>query len=364
MYGDYFQVARRFLEANGYDALGSALKHQLNSPVDEISIYKIDIYIEKHGPFYHPARVVVITSEGPVSLVLNLAISSQGKARLKKEFVLIEELNREFPRDHLPQVYAQAEIERPGQDPIPLFLGQWLEGFMEFHLSRDPSARETGIAVWDTVNGTYFLSLEQARALYFQTAAILTDYYHLTTFKQIYPWHHAAGDFVVNVKGDHLYVKLITVRQYASMFEPAQSQEHRAPDVGAVLEALLYFVLNLSIRMRLDRMDGVGEIVWAPEWAVLPTLAGVMSTLGEKPSVFVSRDPIATEFMSLLASMKSSDLSQIMHAICDSYHPSAPELPVIRRHLDAHSVSLVHAVDSLTKATKIRGVSKQESPES
>jgi hypothetical protein len=42
---------------------------------------------------------------------------------------------------------------------------------------------------------------------------------------------------------------------------------------------LLIFFLNLSIRMRLDRYDGVGDIVWADGPVVQSTLDGVMDGL-------------------------------------------------------------------------------------
>jgi hypothetical protein len=44
---------------------------------------------------------------------------------------------------------------------------------------------------------------------------LLTAYYNIDTGEQIFPWHHAAGDFVVTPLAEGFPVKLIAVRGYA-----------------------------------------------------------------------------------------------------------------------------------------------------
>ena len=56
--------------------------------------------------------------------------------------------------------------------------------------------------------------------VYRQAAFILTLYYDVETFEQIFPWHHAAGDFVVKADEGAVDVRLVTARQYAPMIEP------------------------------------------------------------------------------------------------------------------------------------------------
>ena len=53
-------------------------------------------------------------------------------------------------------------------------------------------------------------------------------------------------------------------------------------DIQALLDALLVFFLNLTIRMRLDRQDGIGEIVWADDIAIKGTLQGFLEGLALK----------------------------------------------------------------------------------
>ena len=85
-------------------------------------------------------------------------------------------------------------------------------------------------------------------------AAILTGYFDTRSFAQIYPWHPAAGDFIARIAGDGVAVRLVAARQYGPLVGP--------PDLPPE-EALLFFFLNLTLRLRVDRLDGVGEVAWA-----------------------------------------------------------------------------------------------------
>jgi hypothetical protein len=83
---------------------------------------------------------------------------------------------------------------------------------------------------------------------------------------QIFPWHHAAGDFVIRVDGEKTSVKMITVRDYV----PMAGIETEPDSEQAILDALVIFFIHLSVRMRLDRLDGVNEVVWAPDACLVP----------------------------------------------------------------------------------------------
>ena len=47
-------------------------------------------------------------------------------------------------------------------------------------------------------------------------------------------------------------------------------------------EALFFFLLNLTLRIRLDRLDGVGEIAWADEGCLSSAFDGFFLALEEK----------------------------------------------------------------------------------
>ena len=83
-----------------------------------------------------------------------------------------------------------------------MFLGDWFDGFHEFHLTQQADSDELAMVVWDGATARCLLSEKQAMDLYRKTAMILTACYDPITLCQIFPWHHAAGDFVVRVERD------------------------------------------------------------------------------------------------------------------------------------------------------------------
>lgn len=219
-----------------------------------------------------------------------------------------------------------------------MFLGEWFSGYNEFHISYDSKTKENKIVVWDALQGNRFLTHEMTAELFRQAAMILTCYYNMETFEQIYPWHHAAGDFVIRFQNDIIDLKLITVRQYAPLIE------NEDKDAAAILNALFLYLLNLSIRMRLDRLDGIGPIVWAEAIAVRSTLEGFLDGLALKSPVPMLSDPPLKCFQQYLRSVTEKDLNELSNAIVNSYNPKAPDIPVIKRNLKEHVMLLYEAM--------------------
>jgi len=106
-------------------------------------------------------------------------------------------MNNDFPFSFVPKVYGTGEVFTKDNHYISMFLGEWFEGFNEFHISRDPADGKNKIVVWDNQQSNFFLSADQIMELYRQATMILTSYYNIETFEQIFSWHHAAGDFVL-----------------------------------------------------------------------------------------------------------------------------------------------------------------------
>ena len=88
-YGDYFIAARDFLQQNRLEMLTGALSRQLNQNIKREDIEAISIGIEKHGEFYHAARIDVALPNTTTSLVLNVAVSENGKNFIRKEFEVL-----------------------------------------------------------------------------------------------------------------------------------------------------------------------------------------------------------------------------------------------------------------------------------
>jgi hypothetical protein len=236
----------------------------LEQPVVEQDLDHMAIFLEKHGAFYHPARLQVAVKDQMLSFVINLAASNHGRTALAREVKALEHLNAQRPFGWFPQVYSFVS------DRLPMFLADWFDDFHEFHLTRRPGSHEPAIVAWDGAAAPRLLSEAQAAGLYRNTAMILTACYDPITSSQIFPWHHAAGDFVVRVEAEGVKVRLITVRDYVPMPGCADEPDNER----SLLDALVVFFIHLSLRMRLDRLDGVGEMAWASARCLAPMVDG------------------------------------------------------------------------------------------
>jgi hypothetical protein len=227
-----------------------------------------------------------------------------------------------------------------------MFLGQWFEGYNEFHISRDPSDNTDKILVWDGPSRQYFLSRQQQAEIYRQAARILAYYYNVETFEQIFPWHHASGDFVVRIENAVPELKLISVRRYDSLFRDLNPQKNRTQDTELILQALLLFFLSLSIRMRLDRRDGVGEIIWADHRAVAGTLEGFLEGLSLKPQIPLLPDAVDRCFRYYLSVCTKEDVYELSQAMVNEFNPMSPETPIVKQYLDEHVAVLSRTLET------------------
>jgi len=366
-YGDYFKAVGRFLEHDSFADLSSIISRRLCMDIGHKKINEISVYLVKHGAFYHPAKVEIYIKNIKLQFVLNVALSTLGRTILLKEYNILQKLNNNFPFSFFPAIYEYGEVSLPktvqkktGQKEsgrkAGLLLGEWLDGFNEFHLTTDPDNQKQRIIVWDSVNGNYYLSTGETLELYTQAAMILTCYYNIETFEQIFPWHHAAGDFVVKKKNDGIDLKLITARQYESMVSSSADANLQETDTNSILEGLLIFFLNLSIRMRLDRIDGVGDTAWADDVAVAGTFKGfmnglsinglAMNCLGIKPENNIFPDALDKYLNNLLFSCNKQDLLDLMINIVASYDTRSPEISIIKQNLTRHAEVLHHVINN------------------
>ncbi|MFH1112317.1 MAG: hypothetical protein V1792_00210 [Pseudomonadota bacterium] len=330
-YGTYLNAVRRFLVDNRHQ-FGRLLHESVAG--DGESIIHIDIVAEKHGSEYHPARVVARGTDRTASFVVNTAVNDRGRDRLTKDFHLLRELGSRFPRTFVPAVYFTGDVSVPGDGDSPaelsMFLGEWLEGFHEFHLSHNEANGCLDTVVWDTDQGYGILPVDQSESLHNQAAFILAYYYDPDGFREIFPWHHAAGDFVVSRLNGGLRVKLITARQYA----PRLIMEQASPENR--LQALMLFIANLTIRMRLDRLDGVGEIAWAGDHSVGATILGALDGIRAKIQDDMCDPALLEAFLAAASRMSAEDVTRLVMEVVGCCDEDAPDMPVIRLHLADH----------------------------
>jgi len=346
-HGAYFRAARTFLEANSSEAITQAVSRQLNRDVKTTDIEEIRVRLEKHGEFYHPSRIETVVNEQQLSFVLNVAISETGRRFIETEFHLLNRLNTEQPFPYLPQAYGFGQTAGSNGQNFAMFLGQWFDGYHEFHISIDPIDKTPKILVWDDARGRFFLSVEQTQTLYARVSKILTGYYNLASFEQIFSWHHAAGDFIVKAENEKLELRLVTVRRYAAIFENQKNTLTTPVDPQQILQALLIFFLSLSIHMRLDRLDGIGEIVWSDSVAVEATLIGFLDALSMKPDVPSLPDSPLVCFIAYLASCTEEDLIDLTAAIVNRFNPQMPGLTVVKKNIQRHVETLYASIQQM-----------------
>jgi hypothetical protein len=346
-YEEYFRAIRAFFEKDGYNGIAAVLCRHLQQRVDPAGIRHIRIYQEKHGEFYHPARIQIHVNRKKISFVLNVALSDTGKRFIAREYADLQRLTKEFSRTFVPRVDLFGSVASGDCPEMDMFLGEWFEKYNEFHISRDPSDNQFKIRVWDDTNGRYYLKPALTGELYRQAARIMAYYYNVETSEHIASWHHGAGDFVVRVDNSGLDVRLIAVRRYTPLIRDLNGQPDPAKKAEHLLQALLIFFLNLSLRMRLDRENGVGDLVWSNGSAVQGTLKGFLEGLALKCAVSSLPDCIEMCFKSFLSVCSPADLYELSEAVVNAVNPEAPEVPLIKHHLKAHVADVFDAIRQL-----------------
>jgi hypothetical protein len=334
-YGDYFCAVEDYLGADGGLALSGGLQGcgQPSLALDDIGA--IDVYLVKHGQLYHPARITLTTPAGPLELVLNVAVSADGQKTLPIEFEALHHLNATYPFSFVPQVYHHGHGHTPAGRRLPMFLGQWFDGYHEFHPSAHSRSGQLHLQVWDGTPDR-FLSHAQGIDLYRRAALILTAYFDPVEYRHIYPWHHAAGDFVVAVDGDTIDLKLITVRAYHPL---AGTAEAGAPAL-ALEDALVLLALSLSLKMRLDRLGGSGAVTWAPAACLEGTLAGFWQGLDLVARMHALPDGFVPEVWRYFESLGPNDWLQIGRMLIAGYPPQSEDATCLANHVDSHSSQL------------------------
>lgn len=343
-YGHYFGAIKRFISKDSYGLLVNTVSERLNKTITLGDIDEILIRTEKHGALYHSASIDVIAEKTSTKFAVNVAISEKGKEWLRHEFSVLKELNSKFKLPYLPSTYFQGKVNyrstNDTEESMLMFLGEWLEAYHEFHLSIDKRDSRQKIIVWDVDNGYRYISDKQGREIYKQASKILTLYYDTHDFRQISPWHHAAGDFVLKITDANIDVKLITARQYEPMIVFLEDAAH------INLMALVCFFLNLSMRMRLDRFDGIGDIAWAGDFCLDGVMEGFYEALKFKERTGAYGLGRVQEFIDLLKCFTQDDLECMFNALIDACNKAAHEFPVIINNLDRHTKKLYSVIQT------------------
>lgn len=326
-YRIYFRAISDFLTKANFQPLLEAVNNRLGTDFDLIALNEIIIRTEKHGALYHPASIECVLADKKVKFCLNVAVTESGRNALKKEFDVLQTLHKQYRLPYIPKPFLLDEA-----DSMVFLLEEWFEDFHEFHIAKSEHGEER-LKLWEYGKGDRFLSDKQSFEIYRQIAMILTLYYDIETCRMIFPWHHAAGDFVARIEDETLIdLRLTTTRGYEPFMGPSDE------DIVHPALAMFYFLLHLSVQMRLDKLDGVGDIVWAEDKCVDATLAGFFLGI-ESKKAFRDYFGSHTEFLALLRSFSMDDLATTFKPVVEQYEKTK-DFPVIARNLENHIARL------------------------
>jgi len=333
--GDYFEALKAFIFKDHGEPLVRVLREVLNREIDLYNIRKMVIRSEKHGVIYHLASVEIFIDDKSIRLSVSTAVSETGKEWLADEYKILISLNASFKLPYLPKVYFKGEVAAPAgrkkTGTLAMFLGEWFENYYEWHISTDEDNKSHKICIWDRQNGNRYASGKEAFEIFRQASKILTLYYDANNFSQIYPWHHAAGDFIVNAGENKIEVRLTTARKYQSLMD-SLLQGSADPMI-----AVVYFFLNLTIRIRLDRLDGVGETVWAGDFSVDAATEGFFWALRIMNREGRFNHGEVKDFLSLMQSFEKGEIETLFQPLLGLYQDHSPaDISVIQANLKPH----------------------------
>lgn len=323
-YGAYFEALEGFVTAEGAAPLAKALAAQ-GRPGGLAGAREVVLRAEKHGALYHPASVTVRFDDGAARFCVNVAASDVAVACLEEEAGLLRGLRQRFTPEFLPCPYAGGVSGR-----FAFLLEEWFEGFHEFH--QDGTGR---VRLWDFEAGERLLTSDEAAILYREAARILTRYFDVATGATIGLWSHAAGDFVASVAGGEVAARLVTVRGYG----PSRNFTEAGP-MAERLGALAFFT-TMTMRMRLDRVDGVGEPVLADADTARAAVAGFAKGLGERSDL----DDGGLAILDFLGSFSAEELAGAGLQLMDAAGPGEREL--CARAWPEHAALLVEALEQV-----------------
>ena len=346
--GDYFICATDFMGRDKAGPLKKGVTFHLHKKAEEKKIVNISIFLEKHGAFYHPARVLVkLDSQiSPLTFALNAAISHRGLALMDTEYRCLNRL-MPFPEPEspLPAVFGQSTFSFHGKK-VGFFLAHWFNGYQEFHITRG-RGKNPHVVLWQSDGDQVKMSASHPFEIYSKASQILTTYYNPTTFEQIFPWHHAAGDFIAGEINGTLDVKLITIRGYNALFDIDKPPEKR--NMEDVFQGLLLFLAHLSLRMRIDRIDGTGNYHFLPADTIHATLTGFFRALADKTIDGYSHGDLQNKFFQFLLQFDGEDFKHILTLILNAHPQPEMEGKLIQKNLDSHVESLHHAINAVGK---------------
>jgi hypothetical protein len=342
--GDFFDAVRDFVLGKDGQRLTTLLSQSwgLKNNLDDID--SIVIRYEKYGTLYQIASVNIISGDKNIKLAVSAALTPSARENIEKEYNLISTLNKDTGLSFLPRVFFMdmERIEKDGRiETMVLSLAEWFEGFHEWHFYRDMEGKDR-IAIWDMGGGNRFISEHEAYGIIRESSKILTLYYDMATCRRIIPWHHGAGDFPACIDSGKVTVRLVTVRGY----EPLSPGDERKP--GHPLMSLLLFFLEVMIKMRMDKREGVGDTTWADKIFVKAAVDGFFDAMWIREEQGRNGSIRVNDFIAFAKTLTGEEIEKLIQSQLTEYRAyDTSDYHVINARLEEHANDIFNIVQHL-----------------
>jgi len=339
---DYFAAIKKFILQKSGASIIRILERVLRRDLEISDLEKITIRYEKYGTLYQIASVEIIVGADKVKFGASMALTSEAKAQMALEYEIIEKLNQMLNQDinYIPDMYLKSviRVERKEiTDTVVISLFEWFEDYHEWHVKKDDGGEH--IVIWDLQSGYRLATDKQVYDIIKHASKILTLYYNVQTYDQIFPWHNGAGDFVAKFEEDKADVRLITVRGYGPL---VLSDEREFIDP---LKALVLFFLSITVKMRIDRDDGMGKHVWADSITPLPVIDGLLEGLRVQESKGMCPPDSRNMVRHVLKGMELDEINTMLNSQLSIYsHIDPVDSQIIAEHLEQHAKEVFQAL--------------------
>jgi hypothetical protein len=341
----YFRSVEEFLLKEDATVLIRAISQGFGRRMTADLISRLEIRCEKVGTLYHVARITFGSEGAPMRMAVATAVTGEAIRCMGKEVLHLRLLTDKYQLTSLPKVFFKGDTvchTPQGDFTLSHVIQEWFEDYHEWHLTRNQDGKGQRLIIWDQTRGYHSASAREHHEIFRQAARILTLSYDIQSFRQIYPWHHAAGDFIVKSSDQNVDVKLTTVRGYDPVLV------FRKEEKWDPWKAFIIFFLNLTIKMRLDREDGVGDVMWADEPCVSATVQGFLDGLLIMEAEGRLHLGKTDDIIALLKTFTAEEFLSLMGVLLGFYRRNeGASYPLIRSNLKSHVTQLQQVIQAL-----------------
>jgi hypothetical protein len=113
--------------------------------------------------------------------------------------------------------------------------------------------------------------------------------------------------------------------------------------------AAIHFLLNLSLKMRLDRIDGVGEPAWIENFAVNAAVAGFFTGITATQAQNRLTIENVSEFLEIMQSFDAQEIYDMYKSLLEIYaEEDQDDFRLIQAKLPAHTEELHEALQNFS----------------